>query len=475
MGTLIRSSWGERASDDGEDDTRNSKANEGKDYGVLFLGEHPVNIMLTADGSLRCTNFAIDDIVSLCPFHGMILFLHRTHGLLAGQIDTTGQQITVESMPLGKSPRRVVPMAGWLCCLNENNSQSFLTLLDPLTMKPHDEYAFPNNEMAASLTTIVLGDDNVTYCAVGTGVEQKVAALEGKEESKYPQGHIYLFRLIDNKFYLARCLNVNGVVYSLHSCEAGLLAGVDARVILYKTAELKQCCEYFGHVVTLTIDSIGNRVLTGDLVRSLTLLEYQSDGFHELAKDYSQLWIVQAMMINESNFLVSDAFGNLIFFTLRDFTGPTGLKDLRIERCGECNVGSMVNVLRRGSLTMKLPEQQKSYTYRSVIKEKETKETFTLSETFDTVLFGTVSGILGSIAILKQDVYRFLLNLQNYIPKEKFSLGNFDFTSYFFFFCFFFLRFLFLFSLFLFLPFSFFLSFFFFLSSLSSSKLYIFN
>lgn len=75
-----------------------------------------------------------------------------------------------------------------------------------------------------------------------------------------------------------------------------------------------------------------------------------------------------------------------------------------LQVTGEYHLGEFVNTFRHGSLVMRLPDP-------------EAKE-------IPTVIFGTVNGVIGVVASLPQDLFQFLLRLQNAMEKTVQGLGG---------------------------------------------------
>lgn len=96
----------------------------------------------------------------------------------------------------------------------------------------------------------------------------------------------------------------------------------------------------------------GNIIAVGDLMKSLSLVEYfpAQDGqpatLMEIARHYQSAWTTAICHVEEHSWLVADAQGNL-FVLRRNPDGPTLEDQRRMEMTSEFNLGEMVNCVRK--------------------------------------------------------------------------------------------------------------------------------
>lgn len=96
----------------------------------------------------------------------------------------------------------------------------------------------------------------------------------------------------------------------------------------------------------------GNIIAVGDLMKSLSLVEYypSADGkppkLMEVSRHYQSAWTTAICHIEEHSWLVSDAQGN-VFILRRNPDGPTLEDQRRMEMTSEMNLGEMVNCVRK--------------------------------------------------------------------------------------------------------------------------------
>lgn len=96
----------------------------------------------------------------------------------------------------------------------------------------------------------------------------------------------------------------------------------------------------------------GNIIAVGDLMKSLSLVEYfpAKDGkpptLMEVSRHYQSAWTTAICHIEDQSWLVADAQGN-VFVLRRNHDGPTLEDQRRMEMTSELNLGEMVNCVRK--------------------------------------------------------------------------------------------------------------------------------
>ena len=124
----------------------------------------------------------------------------------------------------------------------------------------------------------------------------------------------------------------------------------------------------------------GEFIVVGDLMKSVSLLAYKPEEsvIEERARDYNANWMTAVDILDDETYLGAE--NNFNLFTLRrQSDAATDEERSRLEVVGEYHVGEFVNRFRRGSLVMRLPDQENADV---------------------PTLFGTVSGVIGVLATL---------------------------------------------------------------------------
>lgn len=95
-----------------------------------------------------------------------------------------------------------------------------------------------------------------------------------------------------------------------------LLASINSTVRLFEwTAEkeLRLECSHFNNIIALYLKTKGDFVLVGDLMRSVTLLQYKTmeGSFEEIARDYNPNWMIAIEILDDDTFLGAENCFNL--------------------------------------------------------------------------------------------------------------------------------------------------------------------
>ena len=189
-----------------------------------------------------------------------------------------------------------------------------------------------------------------------------------------------VFRAEDGKLQLVAEKEVKGAVYNLNAFNGKLLAGINSKVELFRwvargggviahtdgkqqeggsTYELAKECSHHGHIVALYVAVRGDFIVVGDLMKSVSLLAYKPEEsvIEERARDYNANWMTAVDILDDDTYLGAE--NNFNLFTLRKQSdAATDEERSRLEIVGEYHVGEFVNKFRRGSLVMRLPDQE---------------------------------------------------------------------------------------------------------------------
>ncbi|KAK6052443.1 CPSF A subunit region [Cooperia oncophora] len=254
-------------------------------------------------------------------------------------------------------------------------------------------------EQALSVISTKLGDDPTTYYVVGT-------ALVYSDETESKNGRLLVFesgkgserthlRLVHEK-------EIRGAPFDMDVLNGKLIVAINSSVRLFEwTAEkeLRLECSHFNYITALFIKVKGDQVLVGDLMRSMTILNYKAveSTFEEVAKDYRGMWMSAVEFIDAETALGAEAGHNL--FTCEIDRGADNADEKRrLAEAGMFYLGEMVNVFQRGSLVS-------SHVDNPLPIEKP-------------ILYGTVDGTIGLIVQLPEKYFRFFSDVEKGVAKE---------------------------------------------------------
>eukprot|EP00899_Mesostigma_viride_P024186 jgi/Mesvir1/4952/Mv04573-RA.2 len=386
---------------------------------VFASSDRPTVVYASAAGKLLYSSVNLREVTHMCPFNSASfpesLAIGSEGGLAIGGIDDI-QKLHIRSVPLGEQPRRIAHMEGsrTLGVLTIKHSQSpngddqethFVRLLDDQTMETLHHYQLEQFENGCSIISCSFADDPTVYYCVGT-------AMALPEESEPTQGRILILAVEGGKLTLVAEKETKGAVYNLNAFNGKLLAGINSKIQLYKwmqgkdgVRELTNEAGHHGHVLAVYVQTRGDFIVVGDIMKSISLLMYKPEesAIEERAKDYNANWMCAVEVLDDDTYLGAENSFNL--FTVRkNSDAATDEERSRLEVVGEYHLGEFVNRFRHGSLVMRLPDSEAS--------------------NVPTVIYGTVSGVIGVIASLPQAQFEFLERLQNCITKHLKGVGG---------------------------------------------------
>lgn len=189
-------------------------------------------------------------------------------------------------------------------------------------------------------------------------------------------------------------------------------------------------CGHHGHILALYLKARGDYVLVGDLYRSMTLLQYKAgDGLgslEEVARDFNSNYMRAVEIIgDDDHFLGADDNGN-IFTVRRQTDAATDEERSKMEPQGGFHLGDSINVFRRGSLNSQPSEQDATSVFAASSSSSSKASVSSPSPVKSTlggltsvagvgstsILFGTISGAIGTIITLNYENFTFFSALE---------------------------------------------------------------
>ncbi|KAK1280307.1 DNA damage-binding protein 1 [Acorus gramineus] len=387
----------------------------------VFAASDRPTVIYSSNKKQLYSNVNLKEVSHMCPFNSAAfpdsLALAKEGELTIGTIDDI-QKLHIRTVPLGEHARRISHQEQSrtlaICSLKisqnatDETEMHFVRLFDDQTFEMISTYALDTYECACSILSCSFADDTNAYYCVGT-------AYVLPEENEPSKGRILVFMVEDGKLQLIAEKETKGAVYSLNSFNGKLLAAINQKIQLYKwmlrdesSRELQSECGHHGHILALYVQTRGDFIVVGDLMKSISLLIYKHEegAIEELARDYSANWMTAVEILDDDVFVGAENNYNL--FTVRkNSEAATDEERGRLEVVGEYHLGEFVNRFRHGSLVMRLPADSDSDT-----------------GPIPTVIFGTVNGAIGVIASLPRDHYVFLERLQGCLVKVIRGVGG---------------------------------------------------
>ncbi|KAK0578137.1 hypothetical protein LWI29_005699 [Acer saccharum] len=374
-------------------------------------------VIYSSNKKLLHNNVNLKEVSHMCPFNSAAfpdsLAIAKEGELTIGTIDDI-QKLHIRSIPLGEHAHcfcHQEKSRTFAICSSENQSNAeesemhFIRLLDNQKFDFISNYPLDTFEHGCSILSCSFSDDTNVYYCVGTAY----VLPEGNESTK---GRILVFIVKDGKLQLIVVKETKGAVHSLNAFNGKLLAAIDQKIQLYKwmlrkdgTRELQFECEHHGHILALYVQTRGDFIVVGDLMKSVSLLIYKHEegAIEERARDYNANWMTAVEILDDDIYLGAETNFNL--FTVRkNSEGATYEERRRLEVVGEYHLGEFVNRFRHGSLVMRLLDSDVGQ--------------------IPTVIFGTANGVIGVIASLPHEQYVFLEKLQTNLRKVIKGVGG---------------------------------------------------
>eukprot|EP01043_Picozoa_sp_COSAG02_P009327 COSAG02_NODE_314_length_24915_cov_18.575596_27_plen_1109_part_00 len=421
-------------------------------------------VVYSSNGKLLYSNVNRKDVNHVCPFHCEDfkdhLAISTEDELTIGTVDDI-QKLHIRTIPLQEQPKRichqpqtrvfaVVTMMASDVDPDNYEEVYYLRVYDDQTFEVLDSMELEPYETACSLisTSFTEKEDDASYFVVGTAF-----CLPGEQEPS--KGRILVFQLTEQK-KLAKVteLDVPGAVYTMSTFQGGkLVAGVDSKLQIYTwsvveadgSRVLRRECGHHGHIIVLYIAVRGDFVVVGDLMKSVSLLQYKppgSDGssdsvgsIEEVAKDFDANWMTAVSTIDDHTFIGAEHEYN-IFTVRRNNDATSDEEKKRLEVVGAFHVGEFINAFRHGSLVMQVPQVPDTLTVAPPIAggsgdsgsgatamavdgptvgpggpgaDATTDPTMSAAPT---LLFATVNGVIGVVAQLPPKQYQRFIKLQ---------------------------------------------------------------
>ncbi|KAJ6301878.1 hypothetical protein OIU77_016063 [Salix suchowensis] len=295
----------------------------------VFAASDRPTVIYSSNKKLLYSNVNLKEVSHMCPFNSAAfpdsLAIAKEGELSIGTIDDI-QKLHIRSIPLGEQARRICHQEQSrtfaICSLKthsnaEESEMNFIRLLDDQTFEFISTYPLDTFEYGCSILSCSFSDDSNVYYCVGT-------AYVLPEENEPTKGRILVFIVEDGKLQLIAEKETKGAVYSLNAFNGKLLAAINQKIQLYKwmlrddgTHELQSECGHHGHILALYVQTRGDFIVVGDLMKSISLLIYKHEegAIEERARDYNANWMSAVEILDDDIYLGAE--NNFNLFTVR--------------------------------------------------------------------------------------------------------------------------------------------------------------
>jgi DNA damage-binding protein 1 len=185
-------------------------------------------------------------------------------------------------------------------------------------------------------------------------------ADQGSAESGETKGRILVLGVDESRqLYQIASHNLKGVCRCLVMMDNYIVAGLTKTVVAYSynqdtstSASLTKLASFRPASFPVDLDVSGNIIGIGDLMQSLTLVEFTppQDGkkakLEEKARHYQQAWTTSISALDDSRWLEADAQGNIIVLR-QNLEAPTEQDRSQLQVISELNIGEQINRIRK--------------------------------------------------------------------------------------------------------------------------------
>jgi len=464
----------------------------------VFAGcDRPV-VVYSSNGKVHYSSVNRNDVNVVCPFNTEdfedCLALASEDEMCIGTLDDI-QKLHIRTVPLNEQPRRIChseQYSAFAIVTNrfqvdestngEEIEMNYIRLMDEQTFDIIDSFTLDDFEQGISVTKCIFkGDEETEYFVVGTAY-----ALEDEPEPS--RGRILVFKVSTfdssqsssttttttinedsnninvKRLELVAQADTPGAVYTLKSFNGNLLAGVNSKIQLYEWSntdegvevpkELNSKCGLHGHILALYLQTRGDFILVGDLMKSISLCVYKPlEGMiEEIARDFNANWMTAIGIIDDETFIGAEHAFNL-FVAKKNSTATSEEERGRLKITGEYHLGEFVNCFQEGSLVMQPMENVKGNSTSNggsstIVKKSGNDNTGANNNSMDvdddsdiatassmvnirpTMLFATVSGSIAALANLSKHQFDLLHRLQNALNEVINGVGGFSHSQW---------------------------------------------
>ncbi|KAJ3361212.1 DNA damage-binding protein 1a [Allomyces javanicus] len=390
--------------------------------------DRPVVLYPSKSGKLTYSNVNLKSTADVCTllnpnFGGEVLMVAKEGGLLVGAIEPI-ENIHIATYPLGgEMARRIAHHApsSTLAVLTErledamtHEEAGFLKLFDDATLEVVSTERLAPTETPLSICILSTADGAEQLVVVGT-------AFVKPTEEEPSVGRVLVYRITPERvLHLAIATTVKGAVYSLAAMPGGrLAAGIANRVQVFGLpasltagAKLDPICYHAGFITALYIESRGDFLAVGDLMKSVTLLVYSEAArtLEVLAKDPAPSWVTAIAAVDDDHLLAADANCN-VYLARRNAgdDADDAAARKRLELCAEWHGGEFINRFRRGCLHPVADD----------------------GAVTPVLITASANGALGIIAhVVDSGTFELLLELQRLVASQLVPVGRFAYDEY---------------------------------------------
>ncbi|KIP10587.1 hypothetical protein PHLGIDRAFT_125454 [Phlebiopsis gigantea 11061_1 CR5-6] len=227
-----------------------------------------------------------------------------------------------------------------------DNQESIFRILDGTTMNSLNEFIVELDEEITAVHALTHRDVAATF-AVGT-MRNQIGEYEPSA------GRLLLFNhSIGREMQKIAEIDVGGCVYAIASIASFIALAVNTSVDLYTTVEhlgnvtLQKVASWNHNYIVASLVAKGNKLIAGDAISSVSILEVAQGSLRTVARDYGPVWPVAIEATRDGGVIVSNTDSNILTFSL-----PEAREGRVLERTGNYYLGENINKFIVGGLSV---------------------------------------------------------------------------------------------------------------------------
>jgi DNA damage-binding protein 1 len=291
------------------------------------------------------------------------------------------QKLSIIQIPVGHTVRRLILLREYIVAIDGSvETANSLNLYSQSDFSLLHSYALSENERCVTITEVK-----------GKLLMSSLTVVPGEQDGT---PYLKVLEVAEDSLRQVSQIKLATHVFSINPLSENLfVGGAKNRLIVYELAEdrLVERSKITCHTTLLCMDTWDNFVLTGDLIKSVTLFKWSGAALEQVAKDFCIRYVTDIKIINAEFSYAADHFGNLFCLKVEG-------RKLKIVSC--ICLHDMINCLRSGTLN-----------------------SYHRDQLYSQCLFGTVAGCLGAILAIPEALYHLLSELQTLMTKSA-SIGG---------------------------------------------------
>ncbi|KAF4998374.1 hypothetical protein FGRMN_3254 [Fusarium graminum] len=342
----------------------------------VFVTTENASLIYSSEGRIIFSATTADDATFVAPFDSHAfpdsVVLSTDQHIRICQVDR--ERLThVKALPVNETVRRVAYSPGLKAfglgsikkelAGNEEVVTSSFRLVDEIVFKELGSPFVLNASSTLELVECVIraelpdvGGNPVERFIVGTSF----ISDGGVEDPSGTLGRILVLGVDANRqVYQIVSHNLKGPCRCLGLIDDNIVAGLSKTVVVYSFSQdtsssgsLQKLAAYRPSAIPVDLDVSGNMIGVGDLMQSLSLVEFipAQDGnkakLEERARHFEPLWTTAVCHIDGERWLEADSQGNLVVLQ-RNVDAPTVQDRSRLEITSEMSIGEQINRIRK--------------------------------------------------------------------------------------------------------------------------------